>query len=273
MATRASTTLLDLAAAWQELYPSAVFSGIVGDLAHALRGGYHISIMDNPPGNYSIVRADDQAPPGGWRRDTAAAIDMNLNLDDMIVCHRRLRRVFYDRATDTRAKYLNGWNGWDGQGNAGRYDMVTGAISAATDDHKWHCHLEVRRRYVDDPNAYQAVLSILSGQSHPDYLEDIVSLTDADIVKLKQDLIPAIVDQVWAQDIDTSPNRYTAGGAVMDSNRRDAYLANVWVAQVNAAVADLKAGQAAILAKLDQLTAPPPDDPPQADPPPAPAAG
>lgn len=266
MATRATTTLLDLAAAWQELYPSAVFSGIVGDLSHALRGGYHISIMDNPAGNYSIVRGDDAGPPGGWRRDSAAAIDMNLDLADMIVCHGRLRRVFYNRAVDTRAKYLNGWNGWDGVGNAGRYDMVTGAVSAATDDHKWHCHLELRRRYVDDPDAYRAVLSILSGQSHADYLEATVSLTDADVVKLKQDLVPAIVEQVWAGDIDTSAGKYTAGGAVLDSNRRDNYLANVWVGQVNTAVADLKAGQEAILAKLDQLTAPP-TDPPPGDPP------
>lgn len=166
MTTRATATLQGLADQWEHLFGSAVFSGIVGDTAHAARGGYHISIQDqSDPQNYSIVRPDDKAPPGDWPRDCAAAIDMNLTLADMKLCHARLVAVWKTRTLDPRAKYINGHNGWNGTGNAGRYDWVTGNIGAASDDHKWHVHLEVRRRYVNDPVAASAIVSILAGDT------------------------------------------------------------------------------------------------------------
>ncbi len=173
MTTRATAVLTGLASDWKKLYRSAVISGIVGDTRHAKRGGYHISIEDQVNrADYSVTRPDDKAPPGSWPRDTASAIDMNLNLADMKVCHARLRAVWSNRATDPRARYINAHNGWDGTGSPGRYDWVTGSVSTATDDHEWHVHLELRRRYVNDPKAAAAVLSILRGDSLAAHLGD-----------------------------------------------------------------------------------------------------
>jgi len=177
VATRATPVLTGLAAGWKKLYKSAVISGIVGDTRHAKRGGYHISIEDQVNrSDYSVVRSDDKAPPGTWPRDAASAIDMNLNLADMKLCHARLRSVWLNRATDPRARYINAHNGWDGTGNPGRYDWYAGTVSTATDDHEWHVHLELRRRYVNDPKAAAAVLSILRGESLADFEGDAVAL-------------------------------------------------------------------------------------------------
>lgn len=172
MATHAPSQLVFLANEWEKLYGSAVLSGIVGDLAHKLRGGYHISIQDQPSTNYSVVRADDKAPPGNWPRDRASAVDMTMSTADMKKCHVRLRNAWNNRSNDVRMKYINAWNGWDGEGDAGRYDVVKGTVGTATPDHKWHIHLEIRRRYVNDRNAMLAILSILKGESLEDYLEE-----------------------------------------------------------------------------------------------------
>lgn len=171
MATRSTTQLNRLAAGWEDSYPSAVTSGIVGDLAHKQRGGYHISREDQPSTNYSVTRPDDRLGPS----DAAAAVDMNLGLADMVLCHTRLRAAWL--AGDPRMIYINAWNGWDGEGDAGRYDVVEHEVSTATADHKWHCHLEVRRRYVNSSVAIDAILSLLRGETLED---DMATISQAD---------------------------------------------------------------------------------------------
>ncbi len=161
MATLSTDALNWLAREWEKLYPSGVLSGIVGDLAHQQEGGYHISREDQPSNNYSVVRGDDKGGPS----NRAAAVDMSMNTSDMAKCDSRLRKAFNNRKTDTRMKYINAWNGWDGHDDAARNDVVTGDITYATDDHKWHTHLEIRRKYVNDMNAMKAILSILKGES------------------------------------------------------------------------------------------------------------
>lgn len=185
MATLSTSNLNWLADQWEGLYKSAVLSGIVGDLAHKKRGGYHISRQDQPSNNYSVTRPDDRGGPS----DRAAAIDMTMSTADMKKCHIRLRDIFKNRANDPRMKYINGWNGWDGEGEAGRYDVVTGNVGTATPDHKWHVHLEIRRRYVNDRNAMEAILSMLKGESLAEYRgdtqeEEDMPLTDAEINKI-----------------------------------------------------------------------------------------
>lgn len=169
MTTLSTSSLNWLANQWEDVFGSAVLSGIVGDLAHKVRGGYHISRQDQPSNNYSVTRTDDKYGPG----DRAAAIDMTMNTSDMKKCHTRLRGFWQNRSRDPRMKYINAWNGWDGQGDAGRYDVVTGKVSTATSDHKWHIHLEIRRRYVNDMNAMRAILSMLKGESLAAYQEAI----------------------------------------------------------------------------------------------------
>ena len=188
MSTAAPAQLVYLSNEWEKLYPSAAISGIVGDAAHAARGGYHISIQDQPSDNYSVTRKDDKAPPGDWPRNMASAVDMTLNLTDMKKCHARLKAAWQNRATDERMKYINAWNGWDGNGSPGRYDVVTGTIGTASDDHKWHVHLEVRRRYVNDRKAMDAILSVLKGQTLEEYLGDEDMPSAQDIAKAVWDI-------------------------------------------------------------------------------------
>lgn len=187
MATLSTSALNWLADEWEKVYNSAVLSGIVGDLAHKARGGYHISRQDQPSNNYSVTRADDKLGPS----DRAAAIDMTMNTADIKKCHIRLRDIWKNRANDPRMKYINAWNGWDGQGSAGRYDVITGKVGTATADHKWHIHLEIRRRYVNDMDAMRAILSMLKGESLATYQgksdiqgDDDMPLTDADVKKI-----------------------------------------------------------------------------------------
>lgn len=167
MSTGAPALIREFADDWEELYPSAVLSGIIGDARHD--NGYHISIEDNPSGDYSTTRPDDKAPPGSWPRDKASAVDMSMNDKDMKLCTQRLLAAWTNRS-DPRRKYLNAFNGWLGTGDAQRWDIYANKKSFATSDHKWHVHLEFRRKYVNDPAAMKAVLSILKGESAGAYL-------------------------------------------------------------------------------------------------------
>lgn len=170
MSTVATPEVRQLAKDWEAKcgLSSAVISGIVGDLAHKARGGYHISRTDQPSTNYSVTRPDDKAGPS----DAAAAIDMTMSTADMKTCTIRLEKA-YSNATDPRRKYLNAFNGWTGTGDAKRYDVVARKIVWATADHKWHVHMEIRRRYVNSMVAMKAILSILKGESVAAYLSSV----------------------------------------------------------------------------------------------------
>lgn len=181
MATKAHPVTWYIATNWESYYASAVLSGIVGDEAHQRGGGYHISIENNRATNYSVIRPDDKAPPGTWPRDLAAAIDMSMNPNDMNVCSSRLWHVWND-TSDPRRIYLNGFNGWFNDGGpAKRYDFVTQGISTTTSDHKWHVHNEIRRRYVTDMFAANAILSILRGETKEQYLAGIAGSGDEEM--------------------------------------------------------------------------------------------
>lgn len=172
MTTVAPSLVAQLAADWEKKcgYSSAVTSGIVGDAAHKLRGGYHLSRADNPAGNYSIVRPDDG--PGMGPDNLAAAIDMTMSTADMKTCTSRLIKAYTDTA-DPRRKYLNAFNGWTGTGGAQRWDVYARAVKSATADHKWHVHLEIRRRFVNSATAMAAILSVLKGETSTAYLRSI----------------------------------------------------------------------------------------------------
>lgn len=153
---------------------SATESGIVGDIFHTT--GYHVSREDNPAGNFSIVRVDDRA--GCGPDNAAAAVDMTFTrTSDLVECHLRLRELYKARSTHPAARYLNAWDGWDGVGDAGRYDVAQGGVSYANDTHKWHIHLEFRRRYVEDMEAMRAVLAVVLGRDGEMELTDVVPNT------------------------------------------------------------------------------------------------
>lgn len=152
---------------FEDIFQSAVRSGIVGDPAHQRRGGYHIGRLFQPVTNYSVVRPDDRSGQGP--DDAATAVDMSMNRADMILATRRLVAV-YSNERDPRRKYLNAFNGWLGSGHPLRWDMVARTISDASIDHKQHVHLEFRRKYVRVDVAHQAALSALRGETLGTYL-------------------------------------------------------------------------------------------------------
>ncbi len=150
------------------IYRSAVCSGIVGDLAHRKRGGYHISRADQPNSNYSVTRTDDRYGPS----DGASAIDITMSTGDLTLMTKRFIAVWND-LSDPRRKYVNAFNGWQGNGDASRWDVVARTRKFATKDHKWHFHLEIRRRYIGSAVARRAIVSIARGQSKAQYLTSI----------------------------------------------------------------------------------------------------
>jgi len=156
---------------WESIYPSATFSGIVGDLAHQLRGGYPISLADQPKANSSAVRPDDAAPPGNWSRKHATALDMSMSKADMVTSTRRWMAVWADRS-DPRRIYFNAFNGWTGSGNAQRWDFVKNTVEQSTNDHQWHQHTERKRRYWNDPMADKATISIARGESKATWIKN-----------------------------------------------------------------------------------------------------
>lgn len=168
MSTVATPAVRQLARDWKPLFGSAQFSGIVGDQAHQLRGGYHIGRRFQSDDNYSVVRPDDKGGPD----DAAAAIDMTLNPFDMKVCTNRLVAAFTN-VNDPRRKYLNAFNGTQDGKVARRWDIYARKVSAASKDHTGHIHLEIRRAYVNSMSAMKAILSILKGESVPAYLKSI----------------------------------------------------------------------------------------------------
>jgi hypothetical protein len=171
MTTKAPTVLLKAADAWENEYASAVFAGIVGDLAHRINGGYHISLQDQPPDNYSATRPKDKAPPGKWPRDMASAIDMSKNKADMVRGYAYWNQLYNDR-TDPRRKYFNAVNCWDGSGDAVRLDFVANTRSFATADHQQHEHAEFCRMYVESEEAGRALVSVVSGETKAQWGED-----------------------------------------------------------------------------------------------------
>lgn len=246
MTTLATSAEKWLADEWEKIYATAVLSGIVGDLAHKARGGYHISRQDQPTDNYSVIRADDK--PGNGPSDRAAAIDMTMSTADIIKCHTRLREIWKNRANDPRMKYINAWNGWDGQGDAGRYDVVKGTVSTASSDHKWHIHLEIRRKYVNDMNAMRAILSMLKGESLAQFNgtgsqaeEDDDMTKDEMLALLRSDEGKrALAFAVWTTDDvipapgNPQPGKNADGTEINTHWGAQSYLQNTYAAAVSA---------------------------------------
>lgn len=167
MSTVAPALVKQLASDWSKKcgLGSAKISGIIGDTAHQARGGYHIGRKFQPSSNYSVVRPDDKAGPD----DAAAAIDMTMSASDMRLCTGRLVSA-YTNVSDPRRKYLNAFNGTQDSKNARRFDVYARKTKAASSDHLWHIHLEIRRKYVNSATAMRAILSILKGESVRQYL-------------------------------------------------------------------------------------------------------
>lgn len=168
MSTVAYQAMREFAEGWEKIFKSAVCSGIVGDKRHERRGGYHIGRKFQSGSNYSCVRPDDRKGQGP--DDGSSAVDMTMGKRDMILCTQRLKAA-YDNPADPRRKYINAFNGWLGTGSATRFDIYARKTKYATPDHRWHCHLEQRRRWILDKIANEAIWSILKGESVSTWLK------------------------------------------------------------------------------------------------------
>lgn len=151
---------------WERAIDSATFAGIVGDAAHRLDGGYHISREDQPATNYSVA---DVAADREGRPDQAAAGDMKMLPADMILVTGRLYRSFSD-LDDPRLNRCRGVNGTLDGRTAIRFDCQFGTVDEASDDHLWHVHLEIIRKWADDPDTMRMILSVIVGQTYQQYL-------------------------------------------------------------------------------------------------------
>ena len=187
-------------------YKSAVLSGIYPDEAHQRTGGYHPTVKQlrafGLDKDYSNVRPDDR----NFNVDYCAAIDMSMSTADMKRCYKRVRRVWDDRS-DTRRRYLNAINSWKGSGDATRMDFFANTVSWASADHKWHNHLEFRRRWVLSMTAAKAIVSVLKGESHAAWLKSQKPAAAPTKPKEDDDMPTAkeIADAVWNADIIKNP--------------------------------------------------------------------
>jgi hypothetical protein len=161
--TIAYQEMKEFAKGWEKIFRTAVCSGIVGDKRH--RSGYHKGRSSVGSRDYSVVRPDDRSGP----RNASSAVDMTMGRTDMITATKRLAAAYHN-TNDPRRKYINGFNGWVGRGNATRYDVYARKTKRATSDHKWHVHLEQRRRYTQDRTSNEAILSILRGETVAQWL-------------------------------------------------------------------------------------------------------
>jgi hypothetical protein len=144
-------------------YASAVLSGLAPDNQHLDRGGFHCSVLDlRAHGNeddYSNTRTNDR----DLNVQYGAAFDVSLAKADMIRAFGRVHTVWADLA-DPRRRFVNAVNCWDGSGDATRLDFDAGRAERASSDHVWHVHGEIHRRFVLDPKAARAVVSIFQGE-------------------------------------------------------------------------------------------------------------
>lgn len=180
MATVAAPHTRAAAAAMVRGIPGAVLSGIVPDEDHLDTGGYHVSIDDlrryGNQGDYSNTRTLDKSPPvtAAGRRN-ACAVDVSLPKAQMIKVYGNVERVWKNRANDTRAKYVNAINVWDGVASHDpvRFNFQTGTKTRANRTHTWHFHADWVRLFVDlgysreaAERAARAMVSVILGQSH-----------------------------------------------------------------------------------------------------------
>lgn len=171
MATLAPEVLEWLADQWEAAIGSAECSGIVNDSGDRGMTSKHWSRQDNAAGSWAVTHSKDKNGPANM----SAAIDMTMHNDaDMFAVHKRFKALYNARATDPRAAYVDCFNGWDGSGGPGRYDLPAGTISGTDDSHKWHEHVETFYQYTgtdaESWKAARAILSVVKGETAEQWL-------------------------------------------------------------------------------------------------------
>lgn len=94
-------------------------------------------------------------------------LDMTMTSDDMALsCLRWM--VVWSRGSDPRRVFFRRFSGWVPALGVRHWDFVKGSVQLATNDYEWHQTVELRPEHSGNPWAYEAIVSILTG-------EDVVS--------------------------------------------------------------------------------------------------
>lgn len=138
--------------------------GILGDRAHTY--GYHRARAVLPSSDYSVQLAADQKGD----RWAASALDLTpANADGMVTMTRRL--IHAVEQGDPRLKALREFFGTvNGDTVTGR-DVRTGRSVTADETHLWHLHCSGLRQYVNDADAWRAIMDVIVGNPLQEELE------------------------------------------------------------------------------------------------------
>lgn len=151
-------------ALWYEIkkqVPSAVLSGIVGDVRHSF--GYHLARRDLSSSDYSVVLPRDKMGAG----DCASALDVSLSPALMKAVTSRL--FVAARAGDARLYALREFCGTLNGDTTAAYDLHSKSASYGTWDssHLWHVHLSFFRAYADSTSALLPIANVIGGAAAP----------------------------------------------------------------------------------------------------------
>jgi hypothetical protein len=145
------------------LEPTSLLGGI-----YANKRGYHNKRENLPSTDYSVAQfeVDRQGP-----NDEAAAIDWTFpnaqggNYTTISKYSKRLLAARND-ADDSRTKYIREYFGQiDSDSTVEGWDFSKNRASTSDKSHLWHIHISIHRKYVNDPTAMKAILSILEGET------------------------------------------------------------------------------------------------------------
>lgn len=153
----------------QALEPKSKLGGIT-----AFKRGYHAPrswLLNNGyTADYSVVQfAVDREGPG----DQASAIDWTFpdaQAGDYRTIAKYSKRLLTagmaGRDVDPRTIYMREFFGnADLDLEVEGWDFAKNRASSSDISHRWHTHISVHRKYINDAKAMRAILSILSGQS------------------------------------------------------------------------------------------------------------
>lgn len=135
--------------------PGAKLGGIYAD-----KPGYHNARENLPFYDYSRRRPADLQGD----KTKSCAIDLTLSPSQMHLFSARLLHA--GKTKDPRTVYLREFYGNVGQdGDVEGWDFQRKTAATSDSSHLWHIHISIVRKYVNFPFAYEALKSILNGES------------------------------------------------------------------------------------------------------------
>jgi hypothetical protein len=141
--------------------PSAVFSGVVGDVNHSF--GYHLARADLPGDDYSVQLPLDRKGNVG----AASALDISLPPDLMITVTKRL--IAAAKKKDPRLKAVREFCGTTNGVNPHPFDLASGTDDPTNtqgwdDSHLSHVHISIYRAFAEDAEALAPIADVITAR-------------------------------------------------------------------------------------------------------------